>query len=181
MPEQLSRFTKAGPFLKWAGGKKQLLSELMKHVPENYGRYIEPFVGAGALFFSLQPSDAVLGDSNGELINAYEVVRDDVEALIHELGNYVNDEKFYYRVRAFKPSELNVVKRAARLIYLNKTCFNGLYRVNKQGEFNVPFGYRKTALICDETKLRDASKILQGVTLVCDDYDLPPYCVPMLS
>ncbi|MFH0990177.1 MAG: DNA adenine methylase [bacterium] len=95
---------KGGLFLKWAGGKKQLLPELMGHIPGTYRRYIEPFVGAGALFFHLRPPEAVLSDSNEELINAYKAVRDNVDALIRELGRYVNDEKFYYEVRALKPN-----------------------------------------------------------------------------
>jgi DNA adenine methylase len=158
------------PFLKWAGGKKQLLPELLKHIPHAFDKYLEPFVGGGAVFFHLRPSSSILSDSNEELMNTYTVVRDNVDSLIQELGNYSNEEKFYYLVRELDPSDLNAVQRAARTIYLNKSCYNGLYRVNKSGKFNVPFGRRKNALICDESKLRLASVALRGVELVCDDY-----------
>jgi DNA adenine methylase len=166
----LSRRSEASPFLKWAGGKNQLLPELARYIPDAYRRYVEPFVGAGALFFSLRPHDAVLGDLNEELINAYRVVRDNVDGLIRELRKYVNDEEFYYGIRALNSTELNELERAARTIYLNKTCFNGLYRVNKKGQFNVPFGYRKGPLLCAETKLIKAHEALRGVTLVSGDY-----------
>jgi DNA adenine methylase len=161
---------KARPFLKWAGGKTQLLPELTKHVPPTYGRYIEPMVGGGALFFHLRPEVAILGDLNEELINCYRVVRDEVEAVIGRLRRCLNEEEFYYRVRAQDPHELDTVCRAARTIYLNKTCFNGLYRVNKSGKFNVPFGRRRNPTICDEEGLRCASAALQGVRLVAGDY-----------
>jgi DNA adenine methylase len=161
---------KAQPFLKWAGGKTQLLPELVRHVPTTYGRYVEPFVGGGALFFHLQPKEAVLADLNEELINTYRVVRDGVDDLIAELKKYVNDEDFYYEVRDQDPKTLDPLRRAARTIYLNKTCYNGLYRVNKAGEFNVPFGRRKNPSICDESTLLAAHRALQGVELVSGDY-----------
>ena len=161
---------KVQPFLKWAGGKSQLLPELSKHIPKSYGRYIEPFLGGGALFFYLQPQKAILADSNEELINCYTVVRDNVEKLIKALRKYVNEEDFFYKIRAQNTARFGEVSRAARIIYLNKTCYNGLYRVNKQGNFNVPFGKRKNPTICDENKLRSASIALQGVSLLCDSY-----------
>ena len=164
--------TKVLPFLKWAGGKTQLLDELIKYVPQNYGTYFEPFVGGGALFFYLRPKNAVLVDSNPELVNCYVVVRDEPEKLITALKKgYINREDFYYKVRAMKPEVLDPVSRAARFIYLNKTCFNGLYRVNKAGCFNVPFGKRKNPFICEEKKLLAAHQALQGVQIVCDSYD----------
>ena len=159
-----------GPFLKWAGGKTQLLVELEKLAPLEYDRYVEPFLGGGALFFHLQPKKAILADTNEELINCYRVVRDKVEELIEELKHYKNDEKFYYRIREKNLNLLTPIERAARLIYLNKTCYNGLYRVNKKGLFNVPFGRRKNPKLCDADKLRQASKALQKAKLVCDDY-----------
>src|SRR5688572_30168215 len=100
------------PFLKWAGGKRQLIPELVKHVPENYNKYIEPFLGGGALFFHLRPEEAVLADLNEELVDCYVVVRDNVHALIEELRQYVNDEEFYYEVRAWKTESLDPVRRA---------------------------------------------------------------------
>src|SRR5256714_13163900 len=113
----------ATPFLKWAGGKTQLLSELLKYVPASYDTYVEPFVGGGALFFDLQPAKAILADSNPELINCYTVVRDNVEDLIAILSAFPYSEEFYYKLRAEVPGD--VVLRAARLIYLNRTCYNG--------------------------------------------------------
>jgi len=161
---------KTTPFLKWAGGKTQLLPELSNHLPETYKQYIEPFAGGGALFFHLQPKHALLADLNSDLINCYEVARDQIQALIDELQEFVNDEEFYYNVRDQDPYSLNAVQQAARIIYLNKTCYNGLYRVNKEGKFNVPFGKRKNPTICDETKLLAAHKVLQGVELICGGY-----------
>lgn len=161
---------KVKPFLKWAGGKTQLLPELRKHVPDQFNRYIEPMVGAGAMFFDLKPKHAILSDSNEELVNAYIVVRDQVEELIKKLKNFKNDEKLYYEIRSQDPLGLSPVYRAARLIYLNKTCFNGLYRVNKQGQFNVPFGHRKNPKICDEENLHAASNALSGVKILHGDY-----------
>src|SRR5437764_5502851 len=124
----------ASPFLKWAGGKTQLLSALLKNIPLRFGTYIEPFVGGGALFFELQPTKAILADSNPELINCYIVVRDKVEDLITILRTYPYSEEFYYKLRSETPND--DLLRAARMIYLNRTCYNGLYRVNKQGQFN---------------------------------------------
>lgn len=127
-------------------------------------------VGAGAMFFDLKPKHAILSDSNEELVNAYIVVRDQVEELIKKLKNFKNDEKLYYEIRSQDPLGLSPVYRAARLIYLNKTCFNGLYRVNKQGQFNVPFGHRKNPKICDEENLHAASNALSGVKILHGDY-----------
>ena len=160
----------AKPFLKWAGGKRQLLSELVTLLPVRFDKYIEPFLGGGALFFHLGPVRAILADANEELISCYEVVRDSVIELIDELRSYRNDERSYYEMRELLPSQLGKVQRAARVIYLNKTGFNGLYRVNKEGHFNVPFGHRKNPIICDVPTLQAANEALQGVELVCGDY-----------
>lgn len=161
---------RAQPFLKWAGGKSQLLPELAKYIPKSYGQYIEPFLGGGALFFYLSPKNAILSDLNEDLVNTYIVVRDNVYELIDELKDYQNDEQFYYKLRNKDLNELDPIKRAARIIYLNKTCYNGLYRVNRLGKFNVPFGNMKNPLICDENKLILAHDALQGVHLICGDY-----------
>ncbi len=158
------------PFLKWVGGKTQLLDELKKYIPKNFNKYIEPFVGGGALLFDLAPQKAIINDANEELINAYTVLRDDVDALINELSTYVYCTEFYYRMRAKNPKNLSQIERAARMIYLNKTCFNGLYRVNKKGEFNVPIGRYTNPTICDEEKLRNAHLALQNVTIECTDF-----------
>lgn len=161
---------KASPFLKWAGGKTQLLDLLSKHVPPKYGKYIEPFLGGGAMFFHLQPKQAVLADSNKELVNCFQIVRDDVEELIKLLKTYRNTKAFYYKMRSKNPARMTPVRRAARFIYLNRTCFNGLYRVNKKGQFNVPFGRYKNPTICQEGKLRNAHQVLQGTIIVYQDY-----------
>lgn len=158
----------ASPFLKWAGGKTQLLPALRNYIPARFNTYIEPFVGGGALFFALQPAKTVLADSNPELINCYTVVRDRVEDLITVLRAYSYSEEFYYSLRAEVPQ--NAVLRAARLIYLNRTCYNGLYRVNKQGQFNVPFGRYENPIICDTERLRAASYALRNAELHCSGY-----------
>lgn len=160
----------ASPFLKWVGGKSQLLNELQKYIPQSYNKYIEPFVGGGALFFNLSPETAIINDSNEELINAYKVVRDDVEGLIELLKSYDYEKEFYYEMRARSPQNLTKLERAARIIYLNKTCFNGLYRVNKKNEFNVPIGRYSNPTICDQDKLIAASKVLQNTIIECGDY-----------
>lgn len=158
----------ASPFLKWVGGKTQLLPALLNYSPARFNTYIEPFVGGGALFFALQPAKAVLADSNPELINCYTVVRDRVEDLVAMLSNYPYSEEFYYRVRTEVPED--ALRRAARLIYLNRTCYNGLYRVNKQGQFNVPFGRYTNPVICDAERLRAASYALRNAELRWADY-----------
>lgn len=166
----MTKSSSAKPFLKWAGGKTQLLEVLSRYVPTDYGKYIEPFIGGGALFFRLQPRYAVISDSNAELIQTYKVVRDDVEQLIDLLKGYPHDEAFYYNLRSQNPNELTSVEGAARFIYLNRTCYNGLYRVNKKGQFNVPFGLYQNPTICDEPALRAASEALAEVVIEVGDY-----------
>lgn len=168
--------TPARPFLKWAGGKRQLLPELIKRVPKTFKNYHEPFLGGGALFFELAAASRLkkqihLSDLNEELINAFLVVQNNVEELIRALKRHVHNAEYFYRIRKATPKRLGAVARASRLIYLNKTCFNGLYRVNSKGEFNVPFGRYKNPKICDEENLRLCSKALQGVTLRCQPFD----------
>jgi DNA adenine methylase len=162
----------ARPFLKWAGGKSRLITDYAPHLPEveTIRRYFEPFIGSAALFFHLQPRRARLADCNRKLIEVYEVVRDDVEALIARLQPHKNERKYYYQIRAQDPCTLDKVARAARIIYMNKTCYNGLYRENQKGEFNVPFGRYRRPRICDETRLRAASQALQGVELCASDF-----------
>lgn len=160
----------AKPFVKWAGGKTQLLAELLKYVPKNYNKYIEPFVGGGALFFKLQPHFAILSDSNCELMNLYKVIRDQPKNLIKELKTYRVSEKQYYYHRDINPEELKDVQRAARLVYLNKTCYNGLYRVNKEGKFNVPYGRNENANFIDEENIIIASQLLKNTELYCGDF-----------
>lgn len=162
----------AKPILKWAGGKTQMLGELIPKVPASYGRYIEPFLGGGAMFFALQPENAVIADSNPELINMYRQVASHVEDVIKNLRTYENTSEMFYTVRNLEWTALPKAEAAARTIYLNRTCFNGLYRVNKQGRFNVPFGRYKNPKICDEEGLRAASEVLKKAEILCGDYIL---------
>lgn len=158
------------PILKWAGGKSQLLEELFSYIPKNYNRYIEPFFGGGALFFALNPEEAIISDSNPELINVYRQIAENVEEVITYLKKYQNTEETFYQIRSQNWEDLPSAEAAARTIYLNRTCFNGLYRVNKKGKFNTPFGHYKNPTICDEEKLREASKVLSKATIICGDY-----------
>ncbi|HVO68789.1 MAG TPA: DNA adenine methylase, partial [Aggregatilineaceae bacterium] len=160
----------ARPFLKWAGGKQQLLSQFEAHFPSNLTRYVEPFVGGGAVFFHLWnthrlPKQTFLFDNNEELINTYLVVRDRVDELIEILATHQEKhcKRYYYKVRNLdrRPVKLNDVERAARTIYLNRTCYNGLYRVNSKGQFNVPMGSYKNPQVLHEDVLRAASAALQ--------------------
>lgn len=158
------------PLLKWAGGKTQLLGSLLPRIPGKYDRYIEPFFGGGALFFALRPKAGIIADSNPELINLYQTVADDVDGILAHLVQYQNDEAVFYAVRAQDWTALGRAEAAARTLFLNRTCFNGLYRVNKKGLFNVPFGRYKNPKIIDEAALRAASALLRRTTIVCGDY-----------
>ena len=162
----------AKPILKWAGGKTQMLGELMPRVPKTYGRYIEPFFGGGALFFSLKPDNAIIADSNPELINMYLQVAHHVDDVIECLQKYENTSEMFYEVRSLDWQTLPKAEAAARTIYLNKTCFNGLYRVNRSGQFNTPFGKYKNPKICDIDALRLASEALRKADILCGDYIL---------
>lgn len=157
------------PFLKWAGGKTQLLKELCKYIPENYNKYIEPFIGGGAMFFNLNANESIIADANEELTITYREIKEHVEDIINILKNFEHNEDFYYELRKMSPPDLNDNFRAARLIYLNKTCYNGLYRVNKKGDFNVPYGKGKGNFYNEEV-LRNASKCLQNTTIINGDY-----------
>ena len=158
------------PLLKWAGGKTQLLGEIIPKIPQNYSRYIEPFFGGGAVFFSLRPEKAIIADNNPELINLYRTVADNVDGVIAQLRHYENTEESFYAVRAQDWTKLSCTEASARTIFLNKTCYNGLYRVNKSGQFNVPFGGYKNPKITDEVSLFAASAILRKSTIICGDY-----------
>ena len=162
----------AKPILKWAGGKTQMLGELMPRVPKTYGRYIEPFFGGGALLFYLKPDNAIIADSNPELINMYLQVAHHVDDVIECLQKYENTSEMFYEVRSLNWQTLPKAEAAARTIYLNKTCFNGLYRVNRSGQFNTPFGKYKNPKICDIDALRLASEALRKADILCGDYIL---------
>ncbi|QSJ20249.1 DNA adenine methylase [Nostoc sp. UHCC 0702] len=160
MVTQIPKQAYPRPFLKWAGGKSRLIQQYISYFPKDYKNYYEPFLGGGAVFFYLQPPSAVLTDINAELITTYRCVRDNVEELICLLKEHKikHNRDYYYDVRA--NSGGTALEKAARLIYLNKTCFNGLYRVNSQGQFNVPLGRYENPNICPENLLRAASSAL---------------------
>ena len=164
--------TSARPFLKWAGGKSQLLPQLRALLPaaKSIKRYHEVFLGGGALYFNLNRGTARLTDLNRELVECYSAVRDDVEAVISALRLHHYDRERFYEVRAWDPQSLGAPERAARMIYLNKTAFNGLYRVNSSGRFNVPFGRHKNPLICDVENLRACSAALRDAELEVADF-----------
>lgn len=165
---------KATPFVKWVGGKRKLTDRLRALAPAKFERYVEPFLGGGALFFALRSEGyngpALLCDVNMELVITYRAVRDFPTALVRVLRQHVNTEEAYYKVRAQSPDALDTVERAARFIYLNKTCFNGVYRVNKSGRFNVPFGRQANPTICDEPAIYAASSALYNATLECRSF-----------
>jgi DNA adenine methylase len=173
----------AKPFLKWAGGKRQLLPEIKRLLPKklNNLQYYEPFVGAGALFLHLQPRRAVINDTNEDLMLTYKTIRDHIDELVEMLGSHKkkDNENYYYTVREQdrEPASFHAfsgVARAARLIYLNKTCYNGLYRVNSQGMFNVPYGRYVNPAICDEPVLRAIHKYIHhdraSIDITCGDF-----------
>lgn len=160
----------ARPVLKWAGGKSQLLKEILPLFPKEYNKYIEPFIGGGAVFFGLCPKNAIISDSNPELINLYNVIASDVEALIRSLSRHKNDKEYFYKMREKNWRDLTPVQSASRTLFLNRTCYNGLYRVNKSGNFNVPFGNYKNPKICDKDNLRSVANLLSGKKIVCGDY-----------
>lgn len=155
------------PFLKWAGGKRQLLPQIRRYIPDmsDVKTYWEPFIGAGAVLFDLQPKRACINDANPELVNCYRVIRDNVEGLIEDIQKHkTDDSEYYYRIRELDRSpkfvEMSDVEKASRIIFLNKTCFNGLFRVNSQGYFNVPFGNYRNPTIVDVIIIKAISSYL---------------------
>lgn len=161
---------KQRPFLKWAGGKSQLLNTIINHLPDKYSKFIEPFVGGGALLFSLEPKKAIINDLNEELINCYSVVKSNVDSLIEDLYKHKNEKRYYYRIRSQDIQQLSNIERASRFIFLNRTCFNGLWRVNKQNQFNTPYGHYKNPKIINANSLKQASEYLKNVQIYHDDY-----------
>jgi len=164
-------------FVKWAGGKKQLIGQFQLYFPKKIERYFEPFVGGGAMAFYVikhySPKQVFLSDSNEELINTYKVIQKDVESLISILKDFKkkHSKDFYYKIRAYNPKHLSNSLRAARFIYLNKTCFNGLYRVNAKGEFNVPIGSYTNPAICNEAELREISRLLKNAVIEAKQFN----------
>lgn len=184
---------KVRPFVKWAGGKAGLIPQITKYYPDalktgHIDKYVEPFVGGGAILLDVlqkyEVKEAYAYDTNQDLVNAYNVIKIDVEDLIKKLSKYEKEylpldmeerKEYYYDVRnEYNSAEVKAgklsTKRAAEFIFLNRTCFNGLYRVNQSGDFNVPMGKYKNPTICDEENLRELSKLLQNVEIICGDY-----------
>lgn len=160
----------AGPILKWAGGKQQLLPQLLERLPARFGTYYEPFFGGGALFFALAPERAVIGDANPELVTLYRAVAEDPEAVSAALAGMATDPETYYAVRAEDWTALPPTRAAARTLYLNRLCYNGLYRVNRQGGFNVPYGrYARPAMPRPEA-LKAAAAHLRRATIRQGDW-----------
>jgi len=163
------------PFLKWPGGKRRLLSDLLKRFPKKYNRFLEPFIGGGALFFKVSPDNGYISDINPDLINIYEVVRNNVHELIDSLKKHKNTEKYFYNIRSTDRTEeykhWSNVEKASRLGYLNKTCFNGLYRMNSNGYFNAPFGFYKNPNIVDEKNLLACSALLQNTEIALASFE----------
>ena len=168
------------PFLKWAGGKRQILPQLRPYFPKQFKTYYEPFVGAGAVLFDLKPKNAVINDTNTELINLYKVVRDEkkLELLLNDLETHKNDEEYFYQIRAMDRDDnyqdLDDWKKASRFIYLNKTCYNGLYRVNSKGYFNVPFGRYKNPDYLNKDVLLAVHKFLNenNINIMNTDFEM---------
>lgn len=163
------------PFLKWVGGKRQLMSAINEHLPQKYTTYFEPFVGGGAVFFEVQPQKAIINDSNSELINTYNVIKNYPEELIKDLKKHVNESEYFYKIRALDRdnsfNNLTDIEKASRVIFLNKTCYNGLYRVNKAGEFNSPYGKYKNPNIVNEFTIRAVSKFLNSNNIKITNFD----------
>jgi DNA adenine methylase len=166
----IDRNVKSKPFLKWVGGKTQLLPELTSRIPARFSKYFEPFAGGGALFFHLQPEQSTLIDLNEELTNTYKVIKYHTEELIIDLHQHIYEKEYYYQIRNVDRTDeyktWSDVRRASRLIYLNRCCFNGLYRVNSKGQFNTPMGRYKNPKIVDEINLRACSQALQKAQIV---------------
>lgn len=162
------------PFLKWAGGKARLIDEIASVMPTNYEKYVEPFLGGGSVFFRLCNGRSILSDSNTELMNCYKIVKSKVDDLIVSLDFFKGmkyDEKTYYDVRKLDEKDLSEVDRAARFIYLNRTAYNGLYRVNHSGQFNVPFARYKSLALPSDKILTEASDALRSSKLICADFE----------
>ena len=164
------------PVVKWVGGKRQLIKQIAPLIPKTYTTYCEPFLGGGAVLFHLQPKHAVINDANSDLIELYEVIRDSVEELIESLSGHENSADYFYNIRALDRDKkqyaaLSPIDRASRLIYLNKTCYNGLFRVNNAGEFNTPFGAYKNPNIVNAVTLRAVSKYLRENDIILNNGD----------
>lgn len=166
------------PVVKWAGGKAKLISQFQEYMPQRFNNYHEPFLGGGALFFHLA-SDLIAGNATAylsdlveELINLYQVIQNNVDDLIRVSRTHRYEKEYYYQIRALDPSQMADIERASRILFLNKTCFNGLYRVNKKGQFNVSFGDYTDPVIVNEEALRGASGALRHAKIFSGDFEL---------
>src|SRR5438309_7200092 len=164
-----ARVVKGTPLLKWPGGKRNLLNSILPLVPASFKRYYEPFLGGGALFFALEPQEAFLSDKNAELIHVYVQIRDNPDLVIRALRKLKNSKGNYYSIRSSNPR--GDASRAARFIYLITLAFNGIYRVNLNGEFNVPYGYKKYLDPCDAERIRRASALLSKSVIHDQDFE----------
>jgi DNA adenine methylase len=170
--DMTNRPTSIKPFLRWAGSKRQLLPVLSSYWSDDFEGYLEPFLGSGSLFFHLHPKRAILGDINSDLIATYEQVKDNLEEVLCELSRMPRDESEYYRVRFMGTSSLTTPQRAARFIYLNHFAFNGLYRTNRRGKFNVPYGGEKSGNFPNRELLAACGRALQGTLLIAGDFEV---------
>jgi DNA adenine methylase len=161
---------KTRPLLKWAGGKAQLLPTIGRYVPARWNRYVEPMIGGGALFFALAPPKALVADANPELINFYRSVVEDLDGLIAQYEQWPFDERTYYELRALRYDDLDSTTAAARMLYLNRACFNGLYRVNRRGEFNVPWGRYKRPYVIERDRFEAARDVLRCARIELGDF-----------
>ena len=173
----MTKLSLVAPVVKWAGGKRQSLKEIMRYLPANIDTYYEPFLGGGALLFALQPERAIVNDLSAELMNLYQVLKDDLEGLLADLRKHRNEANYFYQIRELdrdrvKYASLTPTQKASRTIFLNKICYNGLYRVNRAGEFNAPFGNYKNPKILDESKLRAVSEYFNQaeIKFLCTDF-----------
>jgi DNA adenine methylase len=168
---------KARPFVKWVGGKRQLINQFKnlgllspKDFDFENNKYFEPFIGGGAVFFEILPKNSIISDMNIELIKTYQTIKDNVEKLIDSLKKHKNNKEYFLEIRRKSITELDDLSIASRFIYLNKTAFNGMFRVNSRGEYNVPYGKYSNPLICDEDNLLNVSSVLQNVEIYHRDY-----------
>ena len=163
------------PFLKWAGGKRQLINQIDNYLPNSFNNYIEPFVGGGAIFFYLLPKKAILIDNNSVLINVYRIIKNNVEELIELLKEHKNEKDYYYKVRNIDREKefehWTDTEKASRTIFLNRCCYNGLYRVNSKDQFNTPFGSYKNPNFCNKDNLRAVHEVLQNIDIINDSFE----------
>lgn len=166
------------PILKWVGGKRQLMNEINQRIPKNFNEYYEPFLGGASVLLAINPEVAHVNDINSELINMYKQVKNSNKKLIEELKKHKNESEYFYEIRSMDRNKevyesLSKVERAARIIYLNRTCYNGMYRVNSRGELNVPFGRYKNPVICDEENINEVSRFFKenNITFYNEDFE----------